>query len=125
MITTDESDLLLLEDTPELFQQIKATIRSTEPITLENLDKFTDSISYEKTAEVRFNGKYYTELMITVDLEQAEKDQNEYESTEEYPLPWTGNIWDWLEDGPISRMNEDNVLPASVDWYKDVELEYL
>lgn len=120
-----EDLLILLEDTPDLFQVIKASIRSRERITLDNLDKFTDAISYEKVAEVKFSGIYYTEIRITIDLEQAEKDQEEYESTEEYPLPWTGNIWDWLVDGPISRMNEDNVIPGSVDWGEDIELEYL
>lgn len=106
-------------------KQIKATIRSDKKITLENLDKFTDSISYTKINEIQFKEFFFTEIMITVNLEAAKKDFDEYQETEEEPDEWTGDIWDWLEDGPISRMNEDNVLPASVDWWDDVQLEYL
>lgn len=106
-------------------QQIKATIRSKEPVTLENVDKFTEAISYEKIAEVKFSGVYFTEIMIIVDLEAAKTEQEEYESTEESPMPWTGDIWDWLEDGPASRMNEDYVLPDGCSFLTDVEIEYL
>ena len=106
-------------------KQIKATIRSELPVTLENLDKFTDAITYTKITEVKFGGKYYTEVMMTIDQEAAEKVQTEYEATEKNPVAWTGNIWDWLEDGPDSRMNEDGVFPEGVDYWEDVELEYL
>jgi len=107
-------------------QNVKATIRSKEQITLDNLDPFTDAISYEKVAEVRFNDTYYTVIHIVVDVDAAKEFVDEYNETEpeEYKSEWTGNIRDFFEDGPTSRMNEDNVLPASVDWWDDVELEY-
>ena len=105
-------------------QDVKVTIRSDEPITLENLDKFTDAIEYRIVAEVQFKGVYYTELLILVDVDAAKEFFDEYQEGEDEPDEWTGNIWDWLEDGPVSRMNEDNVISASVDWWDDVEFEY-
>lgn len=107
-------------------QDVKVTIRSDEPITLDNLDLFTDAIEYRIVAEVRFNGVYYTELLILVDPDAAKEFVEEYYSTEpeEDRQDWTGNIWDFFEDGPVSRMSEDNVIPASVDWWADVEFEY-
>lgn len=76
-------------------------------------------------AEVRFNDTYYTVIHIVVDVDAAKEFVDEYNETEpeEYKSEWTGNIWDFFEDGPTSRMNEDNVLPASVDWWDDVELD--
>ena len=107
-------------------QDVKVTIRSDEPITLDNLDLFTDAIEYRIVAEVRFKGVYYTELLILVDVDAAKAFVDEYNETEpeEYKSEWTGNIWDFFEDGPVSRMSEDNVIPASVDWWDDVEFEY-
>ena len=106
-------------------QQIKATIRSKESVTLENVDKSIDSISYKKIAEVKFLGIYYTEIMITVDQKLAEIEQEKYESTEAYPMPWTGDIYDWLEESPASQLNRDQVLPDGCNYLKDIEIEYL
>lgn len=105
--------------------QVKATIKSEKQITLKNLDKFTEAISYKKKAEVNFDGVYYTEIRITIDLEKAKEDFDEYMEgeSEEDKKEWTGNIWDWLEDGPECRMNEDGVLPDG--WKDEVEIEYL
>ncbi|NCU27337.1 hypothetical protein EOM86_11570 [Candidatus Nomurabacteria bacterium] len=107
-------------------QDVKVTIRSDEPITLDNLDLFTDAIEYRIVAEVQFKGVYYTELLILVDADAAKEFVDEYNETEpeETKSEWTGNIWDFFEDGPTSRMSEDNVIPASVDWWDDVEFEY-
>ena len=107
-------------------QDVKVTIRSDEPITLENLDLFTDAISYEKINEIKFHDRYYTVIHIVVDVDAAKEFVEEYYSTEpeEDRQEWTGNIWDFFEDGPVSRMSEDNVIPASVDWWDDVEFEY-
>ena len=107
-------------------QDVKVTIRSDEPITLENLDLFTDAISYEKINEIKFHDRYYTVIHIVVDVDAAKEFVEEYYSTEpeEDRQEWTGNIWDFFEDGPVSRMSEDYVIPASVDWWNDVEFEY-
>lgn len=120
----DKDGNWVLQGEPE-YQRIKATIRSREPVTLDKVDKFTESISYEKVTEVKFSEIYYTEILITIDQAAAKAHQEEYENDFPDPKAWTGDIWDWLEDGPASRMNEDNVLPNGCDFWDDVEIEYL
>lgn len=114
---------ITLDEMEESLQRIKASIRSEEQITLQNLDKFTDSISYEKIAEVKFGGYYYTEVLMTIDLDAAKKDFEEYYEDEEEKKEWTGNIFDWLGNSKECQFVEDGVCPGGYE--DEVEVEYL
>lgn len=101
--------------------QIKATIRSNEPVTLDNVDSGCDAITYSLGHSVKFGGFYYSVVMIDVNQEKALEWYNEDDEREE---EWNGNVFESGYCGsPECAMVEDNVCPG---YYEDkVEIEYL
>ena len=129
------TDLIELGDSIELdltgIMTIRATIKSSEPVTLDAVDTI-DAITYSLGASLKFGGFFYTVVMIDVDQEMAKEwvdDEREFylksgdqELAKTYT--WNGNLFEsgyW--GSPDCALAEDNVSPSG---YQDqVEIEYL
>ena len=130
------TDLIELEENIEFdltgIMTIRATIKSSEPVTLDAVDSDCDAITYSLGASLKFGDFFYTVVMIDVDQNQAkewvENEREFYLKSGDQELAktynWNGNLFEsgyW--GSPECALVEDNVSPAG---YQDqVEIEYL
>ena len=99
-------------------QKIKVTIQSRKPVTLENVDT-SDFITYTKVASVKMYAYYYTELLITVDVEKAKAWCEE----EDELVEWTGDVFESGWDSLECALVEEGICPDGYD--DEIEIEYL
>ena len=129
------TDLIELGESIELdltgIMTIRATIKSSEPVTLDAVDTI-DAITYSLGASLKFGDFFYTVVTIDVDQEKAKEwvdDEREfYQKSGDQELAktynWNGNLFEsgyW--GSPECALVEDNVTPAG--YQDDVEIEYL